>query len=44
MNISKNVYSVRKLVVYIYGYENSCQSQTVVEPQTMYLLKNNLNK
>ena len=30
MNIYKNVYSVRRLVVYILLCENSCQSQTVV--------------
>lgn len=33
MNIYENMYSVRKLVVYIRLCENSCQSQTVVEPQ-----------
>ena len=35
MNISKDVYSVRRRVVYILLCENSCQSQTAVSPQTL---------
>lgn len=44
MNIYKNVYSVRKLVVYIRLCENSCQSQTVVKAQTTYLLRKKKNR
>lgn len=34
-----NVYSVRRVVVYIRFCENSCQSQTVCKLHTMYFLQ-----